>query len=193
VAVTSPRPLPAASELAARFGPLFNLIYVRSNSEGRVVAHFTLYNLIAWQAVLAKRGGPANLNLALASNPLEPSCWSDAVANELDVPFAWIDGPDRAGVLEATTARMNKALAVWRDRGTSQLVSHIVNQVFDRHRKTEDNQTSAESLLTEDIIDEIANELAHHMVGLPLERPMTAQDIARVRQCRGTKDRKPPG
>jgi hypothetical protein len=35
--------------LKRRFGAFFNLVYVRSDDAGRIVAHFTLYNMIGWQ------------------------------------------------------------------------------------------------------------------------------------------------
>lgn len=179
-----PRTLPVSGLLEERFGPLFNLIYVRSNSAGRVVAHFTLYNLIAWQAVLAEAGGPPDLHLALASNPLEPSQWSDRILPGADVPFAWLDTPDRSEVFEATTARFTKALSLWQDRGRSELVAHIVNCVFERHAVADDETPIDDPNLTRLVFAEIANELAHHLVGLPHQRPITPDDLTRLRGAR---------
>jgi len=79
------RHLPQSDELQRRFGKFFNLIYVRSDNAGRVVAHFTLYNIISWQIVLAEAGGTPNPRIGLISNPLDPSVWSDAVADEIDM------------------------------------------------------------------------------------------------------------
>jgi hypothetical protein len=73
--------------MKAAYGLLFNMIYVRSDELGRVVGHFTLYNVIAWQFTLAEAGGTPNTKVALISNPLEPSHWSDRAAEEFDVPF----------------------------------------------------------------------------------------------------------
>ena len=41
------RYLPQTDELQRQFGKFFNLIYVRSNESGRVVAHFTLYSVMS--------------------------------------------------------------------------------------------------------------------------------------------------
>ncbi|WP_293824687.1 HNH endonuclease [uncultured Brevundimonas sp.] len=174
------RRLPAADVLEARFGPLFNLIYVRSDSRGRVVAHYTLYNLVAWQVVLAEAGGPANLNIALVSNPLNPADWADDLADELDVPFEWLDTPQRDDVLEAARARVAGALAVWQERGTGQLVDHIVRKVMTRHGIFgEDEVIGTEALLTA-VTNEIAEELSHHVVGVPFSRPFTTDDVRRA-------------
>jgi hypothetical protein len=83
----------ASDRIIAAYGPAFNLIYVKSNGCGRVVGHFTLYNLIAVSVVLAKSGGSPDCQTALVSNPLTHA-WSDRVAAELNVPFEWLDNPD---------------------------------------------------------------------------------------------------
>ncbi|MDI1328150.1 MAG: HNH endonuclease [Brevundimonas sp.] len=176
-----PRTLPVSDLLEERFGPLFNLIYVRSDPAGRVVAHFTLYNLIAWRAVLAEAGGPTDLHLALASNPLEPGQWSDRILPGAEVPFAWLDAPDRSNVFEATTARFTKALSLWQERGRSELTAHIVNRIFERHGITDDQSPIDDPELTQRIVAEIADELAHHLVGLPHQRPMSPDDLNRLR------------
>ena len=88
------RYLPESNELQRRFGEFFNLIYVRSSGSGRVAAHFTLYNIISWRIVLAEAGGTPNARIGLISNPLEPSEWSDTIADEIDIDFAWLDAPD---------------------------------------------------------------------------------------------------
>lgn len=43
------RQMPCASEIIAEYGDLFNLIYVKSSGAGRLIGHFTLYNLISWR------------------------------------------------------------------------------------------------------------------------------------------------
>lgn len=176
-----PRRIPGADFLEDRFGPLFNLIYVRSNPAGRIVAHFTLYNLIAWQAVLAEAGGPPDVHLAIVSNPLDPVQWSNAVIPELDVPFEWLDSPDRDEVFPATRARMERALTLWHDRGQEDAVAHIVNRIFERHGVTDDNEPVLDPELSRRIIAEIADEIAHHAVGVRHDRPMTYEDICRLR------------
>jgi hypothetical protein len=61
--------VPHLDELKGRFGDFFNLIYIRSDEAGRVIGHFTLYlyNVMAWQMVLAESGGTPNLKVGLVS------------------------------------------------------------------------------------------------------------------------------
>jgi hypothetical protein len=75
--------------MISEYGPLFNLIYVRSNEDGQVIGHFTLYNLLGWQFVLAESGGTPNRKIALISNPESPSRWSDEAATLIDIQFSF--------------------------------------------------------------------------------------------------------
>jgi hypothetical protein len=77
-----------------KFGPVFNLLHVQSNDDGRVIGHFTLYNIVSWRLVLADAGGIPNTRMAIASNPLDPAKWSDAVADEIPIDFEWLDSSD---------------------------------------------------------------------------------------------------
>ena len=100
-------------KMKAEFGPLFNFIYVRSNDVGRVIGHFTLYNMVAWQFVLAESGGTTNVKIALISNPEEPSRRSNGEADEFDIPFAWLATPDYS--LEQAKARMGNMIKYYYD------------------------------------------------------------------------------
>jgi hypothetical protein len=86
------RPLPEVEKLIGGYGPLFNLIYVKSDTHGRVTAHFTLYNVAGWQIVLADHGGQPNVRIGLISNPITLK-WSDAIADDLDLAFSWLNDP----------------------------------------------------------------------------------------------------
>jgi hypothetical protein len=54
------RYIPQSDGLQHNFGKFFNLIYIRSDHAGRVVAHFTLCNVISWQIILAASGGTSD-------------------------------------------------------------------------------------------------------------------------------------
>jgi len=47
----------AAEKIENQCGPLFNLVYVRSDDAGRVIGHITIYNILAFQVVLAESRG----------------------------------------------------------------------------------------------------------------------------------------
>lgn len=88
------RVLEDAKKVKEQYGPLFNLIYVRSDDAGRVVGHFTIYNILGHQVVLAEAGGTPRQATALVSNPLNPGDWSDNAAEVFDIPFEWLLQPE---------------------------------------------------------------------------------------------------
>jgi hypothetical protein len=104
------RPFVNIERMKVEFGPLFNMIYVRSDATGRVVGHFTLYNAVAWQFTLAETGGRLNAKIALISNPLDPSRWSDHAAEDFDVPFEWLNSPDYSDEMVRSKARIDAIL-----------------------------------------------------------------------------------
>lgn len=121
------------------------------------------------------------MRLAIVANPLDPAQWSDAIIPEMDVPFDWLETPDREEVLTATHARMERALTLWHDRGQEDAVAHIVNRVFERHGVTDDNEPVRDPDVTGWIIAEIAHQVAHHALGLRHDRPMSSGDIYGLR------------
>jgi hypothetical protein len=60
--------------------------------------------------------------------------------------------------------------------------------MFDRHLR---DAADPEPVLTRAMIHELSDELAHKFVGLPYKRPMTAEDIAQIRDRYATKDDPP--
>lgn len=174
-----PRRLPSAEVVEAKFGPLFNLLIVRSDEAGRVVAHFTLYNLVAWQMVLAEAGGPPDTYLALVSNPLKPSSWSDQFASEIDVPFTWLNAPDSSDLYARSTERMNAALKVWHERSQSQLIGDIVQRAFDAEGPADGSPLSPDAAAR--IRARLAEEVTHHVLGLSLKQSLSAEEIAAMR------------
>ena len=95
-------------------------MHVQSDAAGCVVGHFTLYNLIAFQAVLAPVGGTPNSNVTLLSNAEKPAVWSKTV--DLDLSFAWLAAP--AYQPDDAKARIAGLLsATHRSTSTTQLLS----------------------------------------------------------------------
>lgn len=173
------RELPGADVLEKRFGPFFNLIYIKSDAAGRVIGHFTLYNTMAWQLVLAEAGGPANATVALASNPLAPASWTDNAADIPDIPFTWLDAAQRDFRPEGARERLNRMLAHHRDAGLESEVGRIAKDVFERHGVTEGKVVTDEASKRA-IINELAARMAAYGVGLPRERPFSPSDLDRL-------------
>jgi hypothetical protein len=163
-----------AEMIKHRYGPLFTLIYVRSNAEGRVIGHFRLYNAIAFQIVLAEKGGSRDRQIALVSNPLAPAFWSKKAAEEFDISFAWLDTPDYSDeMLERSLAHIN---AIMQQVMLPKEIGRICDDVFRKYGIKED-QNIADIERHDQIFDELIRRVAKHYLNLPHEEKFTAAQM----------------
>lgn len=167
------RPLPndVAEALATEFGPMFNLIVVKSDAGGRTVGYFVLFNLYGWEVCLAESSAPPNVSVALASNPLAPQNWSvnPAAASTLD--FEWLAAATDEGVEEEAFRRISAAMdhqfPVAQERARKRETGRIVDDVFSRH--------AVDGFVPDDIdakfrfSGELAHRVTHFILGIPLE------------------------
>lgn len=171
------RDVPGLDDFKKRFGPFFNLIYVRSNDAGRVVGHFTIYNAISWQIVLAEAGGPPNVVAALVSNPLDPVTWEDDASLLPDIPFEWLDASDRVYEIKLAHERLVTMVKHHVDDARETEIARICNDVFAKHGVTGDNQPITDPNAQKAIVGEIAQRLAAHALGLRHEQPLSPEQI----------------
>ena len=61
------RHIPGVERLIQDFGPIFNMIFCKSNSSGRMVAYYGLYNTAYWHITLAEQGAPPNKTFGVGS------------------------------------------------------------------------------------------------------------------------------
>jgi hypothetical protein len=171
------RYLPQNEELQRRFGKFFNLIYVRSNEAGRVVAHFTLYNVVSWHLVLAESGGTPNARIGLVSNPLDPAQWSDKIAEEIDIDFVWLDSPDYTDELKRARERFTAAVQHHFDTQRERELNRIIADVFDKNGIVDEHEPIRDPALWQEITGEITHRFALHMLGLPYIESVSGEDI----------------
>jgi hypothetical protein len=172
------RELPCASELMAEYGDLFNLIYVTSDSAGRVIGHFTLYNLVSWQVVLAEAGGVTDTAIALVSDPLT-SKWSSSVTDKLNVDFGWIDTFDQTDVQARARRRLEAIAQRYFDSAREREFGRIVQDVCEEHGiKGENEPIPADEL--EEINFEVSARVAAHSFGLPFEEKLTPERLRQL-------------
>jgi hypothetical protein len=172
------RELPCASELMAEYGDLFNLIYVKSDSTGRVIGHYTLYNLMSWQLVLAEAGGVTDTVIALGSDPLT-SKWSSNVADGLNVDFGWLDTFDQTDVQARARKRLEAIARRCFDNAREREFGRIVQDVCEKHGiKNEDEPIPADKL--EEINIEVSARVAAHSLGLPFEDKLTTERLGQL-------------
>jgi HNH endonuclease len=169
------RQLPQAAELKEKYGKFFNLIYVKSNEAGRVIAHFTLYNIVSWQIILAETGGTPNLRTGLISNPLDPVTWSDVIADEMDIDFAWLASPDYD--LAHARERFNAAVKHHFDTEGTLELNRILDEVFAKHGITDDHEPITDPELFNRIVFEASQRLAAHALGLPHTENLTGDEV----------------
>lgn len=170
--------LECAELVAKKYGPFFNSIYVRSNADGRVVGHFTLYNVIGFQIVLAETGGSPNRRIALISNPLDPVIWSDEAAEEFDIPFEWLDAPDYSDEMKRSLERINSVMKHHFDLSRPKEIERICDDVFRKHG-IEENQNIPEELRGP-VFNEINLRVAKHALSLPHEEKITTEQMREI-------------
>lgn len=168
------RPLPFLDKLKERYGEFFNLIYIRSDDVGRVIAHFALYNIISWQVVLTERGGAPNQKIALASNPLDPSIWSDTVADKFDLEMGWLEAPDFD--VPRTQGRLAAALEKSQKDGMDREFKRIVDEVCLKHG-LDTGKPIADPELSVRLQAEVWRRYAHHVLGIPYEEAITGAEL----------------
>ena len=167
------RHTPSTAELCHRFSKFFTLVYVTSDADGRVVAHFTLYNFIAWRIVLAEQGGTPNIKTALVSNPINLE-WSDTIAEEIDIPVDWMD---KAVCAEGDVInRLATAAEYVAEVSLIREIEKLVEEVSRTHDVRNDNDTIPSSIVY-DMITEISEKLALYTLRVPYEQRLTPDDL----------------
>ena len=158
-------------KITATHGPAFNMIYVKSDKVGRVVGHFTLYNLIAYSVVLSKSGGSADRQIALVSNPI--TCrWSDHIAQEINVPFEWLDNPDYDYEdMQRSRDRVDRIMKYYFKSTKDKGFRRIIKSVLKGHGLKEGEIIPKEMALS--ISNEIADRVTHHLFNRPYTKPIS--------------------
>jgi len=178
------RALDAIGQIKEAYGPLFNLVYVRSDHAGKVIGHFTIYNVIASQIVLAEHGGVPGQVTGLVSNPFDPGVWSDRAATLFDVPFNWLERP-RHDLPEAQ-ARFSAVMETYFNVFRPKEIERLSSEVFRKHGLGPNDNIPPE--LREETINELLRRVAHHAVGLPLVTPITEEELKRALKLSGEAD-----
>lgn len=148
----------------ADYAPAFNLIYVKSNEDGRVIAYFTAFNLIAFSVVLAESGGSPGRQIALVSNPV--TCmWSDKIAEKLNTPFEWLDGPVYDDeTVQRSLQRLDVIMRYYLESAAHQEHARIIQDVLKGHGLQEGDKIPKE--MANSIATEIAERVAHNLFNI---------------------------
>jgi hypothetical protein len=162
---------------------------VRSNEAGRVVAHFTLYNVISWWILLTEAGGTPNLKIGLISNPLDPAIWSDTIADKIDIDFAWLDSPDYSDQFARARERLTAAMQQHVDMARPREVNRIVTEVFEKYGIVGEHAPVTDPEVWKKIVSEASRRVAAHALRLPYVEEVPGEDIvARLKAARAKPD-----
>ena len=167
-----------SEKMRIAYGMMFNLIYVRSDENGRVVGHFTLYNAVAWQFTFAESGGTPNMQIALISNPLAPSQWSDRAIEEFEVPFDWLNAPDYSDELVRLKQRFDDILQHYFELHTPREHARIIDECFDKFDFASDTNSQAEK--SSQLSQLIASKVVNHAFGLPDVEKLSAEQLGEL-------------
>lgn len=185
------RRVPAEVDLVDKYGEFFNLIYVRSDAAGRVIAHFTLYNMTGWRIVLAEHGGTPDLQVGLVSNPADPKDWSDKIADMIEIDFGWLDTivpPD--DTFERTREQFGALYKRHHELARAREIGFIVDGAFERHGRTEISLETEQALFRR-ITHEISDRATRHILRLPHEQVLSPDEIERLLRPPANPDRPP--
>jgi hypothetical protein len=178
---------PNVDAVKGQFGPLFNLLIIKSDGIGRVVGHFTLYNVVGWQIILAESGGIPNVQVGLASNPLKPEIWSDIIAGPLDISFEWLDSPDYSDNFVRSQQRVADVMRHYVETTTAQEYDRILTSTLEKFGLSADAPFP-----DRDTFDRFAKEfgarLAHHAMSFPTETPLDQAKLSAIRKTAAKDD-----
>jgi HNH endonuclease len=160
-------------KMKRQYGPLFNLIYVRSDDAGRVIAHLTIYNLLGFQIVLADSGGTPSQATGLVSNPLNPGDWSDKTTEIFDLPFEWLAQPQYNTA--AAKERFCEVQKVYYDIFRHKEVGRLSDSVFDKYGLGQ-HEVIPEAV-RQQVLGELFDRVARHLVGIPYEVPVAKDEL----------------
>ena len=163
-----------AERVRQQYGPLFNLVYVRSDEAGRVIGHFTIYNLLGHQVVLAESGGSPCQAVGLVANPRNTCDWSDKAAELFDLPFEWLSQPSY-NTTEAT-ARLVEVQKTYFDIFKPKEIGRLSDSVFSKFG-LDQNDVIPEAI-REEALAQLFDRAARYIVGIPYEEAVP-EDVLR--------------
>jgi hypothetical protein len=126
--------------------------------------------------VLAEAGATPNLAIALASNPLDPATWSDTIADEIDIPFAWLNAPDFTDEFRRAQQRLSAVMERSQADAMSREIDKIIRNVFEKHGIA-DGTAVTDPVVKNLILGEISQRVAFHAMNLPYEQTVKGEDI----------------
>jgi hypothetical protein len=169
------RPLPLEEKLKKDYGDFFNFIFIRSNDDGRVIGHFSLYNTFCWRVLLAESGGITNRSIALALNPQDTLVWSDKIANQFALDFVWLESPVYS--LPEAKKRFEAVMQYNFEMSRRSAIAKIFDTTFGKHSA---DKGVLEPQRYDEFCGELSDRVARHMLGLSYEQKISVEEIEQL-------------
>lgn len=168
--VLEEREIPNIELLERDYGPIFNIIFCKSDTTGRMTAYYGLYNTAYWHIVLAKSGARLNQTFGVISDPREPSHWSHFDAKRFDLDVSWLSCPTVGG-----SDRIKKSLAVaFAQRDENMREDHLRSII---HETMQDCGIQYGDVITQEFCDILAQRTAFWIMRSRHEQLFSATQI----------------
>jgi hypothetical protein len=135
--------------------------------------------------VLAEAGGTPNARIGLISNPLDPSVRSDAIADEIDIDFAWLNNFDYSDEFVRARERLTATMQHHVETQGPREVNRIVEEVCAKHGIAGEHERITDPEVQKNVMGEIWRRLVAHALSLPYIEEVSGEDIvARLKAAR---------
>jgi hypothetical protein len=152
------------AHLTERFGRCFHLLVVSSDANGRVMGHYTLFNIISYFVVLAQSGGAPDRQTILAVDPIKGT-WSDKVADELKFNHDRLSDPN----FHDDTQRLSRRFgAVIEHHQQITVEKELMRIIDDVHRVY---NFGVGTTMTDELASLLSRDMADRIVRLLLNQP----------------------
>lgn len=175
------RQLPDATPLS-EYGQFPTIIWVESDSRGRVLGHFRLYQLCGWTFRLRENAAPPNRRIGLIANPEDPSQWSKEFAETSAINFEWLNQSDDSFRHElAVQEASSDFLKYVHDRQVNQAIGSAVEEAF-RLVDRDEIDVAKEPELFRKLVNYAAFRVAHIVARMPHQIPINNETIRAMKR-----------
>lgn len=164
------RPLEINEQVTRDFGPAFNLIYVASDWDGKVIGHFTVLNMTGYQIVLATSGGSANLSTGYLNDPISGKDNRHA-EKAYPIPFLWLARPEYDYAAVNLQKRVGPIMDHHQKVGMEREIARTIHDIFREQGIKEGD------MITPDALKMLSTRLSFHFVGVPYKQKIGPDEM----------------
>jgi hypothetical protein len=173
------REIPGVERLISDYGPIFNLIFCKSDGNGRMIAYYGLYNTAYWNVVLAEQGAVPNRCFGMVSDPTENGRWKHFDAKTFDLEVTWMASPILGG-----GDRIGRSLAIaFKQRDQTKRDGHLELLI---HEAMQDCGIKYGDRITDEFVNRFSLKVAFWFSKMRYEERLTSEQIKEAFQRKGS-------